>query len=261
MNRSLNTAASGMQAQQLLVDTIANNLANASTHGFKGSDLDFRALFYQTLREPGTGSGNGQMDTTGLQIGSGVDVAGSRISLEQGAIELTGRSGDIAIEGDGFFQVRLPNGQSLFTRKGAFRVDGNGQLVTPEGYVVEPAITFPQGVTDFAVAPTGEVSYLDENGQMQDLAVLQIVTFPNAYGLRAEGQSLYAETGASGAPVLGNPGTARAGLLVDRALEGSNVSTIEQLVAMIKAQRSYEMNSRAVSVSDEMMQTAAQVVR
>ena len=261
MNRSLNTAASGMQAQQLLVDTIANNLANASTHGFKGSDLDFRALFYQTLREPGTGSGNGQMDTTGLQIGSGVDVAGARVSLAQGASELTGRSGDVAIEGDGFFQVELPNGQQMFTRKGALRIDGNGQLVTPEGYRIVPAITFPQGVTEFAVAPTGEITFADEQGQLQDGPILQIVTFPNAHGLRAEGQSLYSQTAASGAAVLGNPGTARAGLLVDRALEGSNVSTIEQLVAMIKAQRSYEMNSRAVSVADEMMQTASQVVR
>lgn len=260
MNRSLNTAASGMKAQQMLVDTIANNLANANTHGFKGSNLDFRALFYQTLREPGVGSVNGQM-ASGLQIGSGVDIAGSRLSLEQGAIEMTGRAGDVAVEGAGFFKVTLPNGESLYTRKGAFRVDGNGSLVTPEGYKIEPNITFDLGVTDFSIAPTGEVQYLDDSGSVKSAGTLQIHRFANPNGLRAEGMSLYGETEASGTAEALTPGSPGAGLLVDRALEGSNVSTIEQLVAMIKAQRSYEMNSRAVKVSDEMLQTASQVVR
>jgi flagellar basal-body rod protein FlgG len=261
MQRSLLTAASGMKAQQLQVDTIANNIANANTTGFKKNALDFRALFYQTLRQPGAAAGPSQMDATGLQVGSGVEVAGSRMTMTQGAVELTGGRFDLAIQGNGFFEVQLPSGESRYTRDGALRVDGNGDLVTADGYYVLPRTTFPSGVSEIQIAPTGEISYLDDVGEVQALATMQITTFPNALGLRMEGANLYAETPSSGTPTPLTPGSAGAGVLVHGALERSNVQTVDELVGLIVAQRSYEVNSRAIQVSDEMLQQANQIIR
>jgi flagellar basal-body rod protein FlgG len=260
MNRSLLTAASGMNAQQMQVDALANNIANSNTTGFKRSNLEFRSLFYQTLRQPGAPTGGGQQDG-GLQVGSGVDIAGSRVVLMQGNITQTGNNFDVAIEGNGFFEVTLPNGESRFTRDGSFRRDATGALTTSEGFYLQPQITLPDGVTEISIGNSGEVSYVDASDTLTTVGDLQLTRFPNPFGLRAEGGNLYAETVASGTPTTATPGENGTGFLVHQALEGSNVSTVEELVGLIVAQRSYEMNSRAVQVSDEMLQTSTQLVR
>lgn len=262
MLRSLMTAASGMKAQQMQVDTIANNIANANTHGFKKSRLSFRSLLYETIREPGAPVGGTQMDATGLQIGTGTEIAGSYKNFAQGGLEFTDNALDLAIEGDGFFKVQLPDGSDRYTRNGSFRIDGNGQVVTTEGYLVQPAVTIPAESVGIAVSADGVVSYTTGPGEpLEQAGQLLLTRFANPAGLKSQGGSYFSETASSGTPTDTPPATAGAGTIHSKHLERSNVATVDELVGLIVAQRNYEVNSRAIKVSDQMLQEVNQLIR
>lgn len=260
--RALLTAASGMKSQQLMVDTIANNIANANTAGFKKSQLSFRALLYQTYREPGAATGANQRNPTGLQIGSGTEVSGASKVFQQGVLEPTSGTYDLAIQGEGFFRIRLPNGEFRFTRDGAFHLDGEGTIVTAEGYALDTAPTIPQDAISVTIAEDGTVSTMNtEGGQPSTIGTLGLFRFPNPSGLKAAGGNSYSETGASGAPQQAEPGQTGTGVLRQNYTERSNVETVDELVALIVAQRNYEVNSRAIKVSDDMLQQVNQLIR
>lgn len=261
MLRSLLTAASGMKAQQMQVDTIANNISNANTTGFKKNRLSFQSLYYQTYRNQGAELGSGVVDATGLQVGSGTKVAGSAMVMQQGQLELTNNDFDLAIQGEGFFAIDQPNGETYYTRDGSFRRDQNGLLRTANGGALNPPITLPPGVMAIDVSATGVVSYRNDQGVTQSAGTIQLSRFPNPMGLRAEGANLLSITASSGAATTGAPTQNGAGSIAQGALEGSNVSTVEELVSLIVAQRNYEVNSRAIQVSDEMLQTVGQLIR
>lgn len=261
MIRSLYTAASGMKAQQFQVDTIANNIANVNTSGFKKSRLSFRSLLYQTYREPGLPLANNQNDVTGLQIGSGTEVSGSRKLMGQGVLENTGEQLDLGIEGAGFFEVQLPNGEQRYTRNGTFRQDFNGRLVTAEGYVLTDAVTIPPDAQGVSITNDGQVFALGEQNTLTAIGTIRLHTFANEGGLKAQGGNFYSPTTSSGQPQATQPGVQGAGNIRQGALERSNVETVDELVSLIVAQRNYEVNSRAIRVSDEMLQQVNQLVR
>lgn len=261
MIRSLYTAASGMKAQQFQVDTIANNIANVNTSGFKKSRLSFRSLLYQTYREPGLPLANNQNDVTGLQIGSGTEVSGSRKMMLQGVLELTGNELDFGVEGEGFFEVSLPNGDTRYTRNGTFRQDFNGRLVTAEGYLLTDQVTIPPDSQGLSISNDGQVFSLEEGNNLTAIGTVRLHVFANATGLRAMGGNYYAPTVSSGQPQARQPGVQGAGAVRQGYLERSNVETVDELVSLIVAQRNYEVNSRAIRVSDEMLQQVNQLVR
>ena len=262
MIRALMTAASGMKAQQLQVDSISNNIANVNTSGFKKSSLSFRSLLYQTLREPGAPTAVGQMNPTGLQVGSGAEVAGSFKQFRQGELEPTGNVYDLAIQGTGFFQIRLPSGELRYTRDGSFRVDGTGQVVTSEGYPVQSAPAIPPTAIGAVFGEDGTVSVINGEGQPPiNVGTMNIFRFPNPAGLKAQGGNLYSETISSGAPTQSPPALNGTGSLRQGFRERSNVQVVDELVALILAQRNYEVNSRAIRVSDEMLQQVNQMIR
>lgn len=261
MIRSLYTAASGMKAQQFQVDTIANNIANVNTSGFKRSRLSFRSLLYQTYREPGLPLANSQNDVTGLQIGSGTEVSGSRKMMVQGVLELTGNQLDLGIEGEGFFQIALPNGELRYTRNGTFRQDVNGRLVTAEGFLLTDQVTVPPDAQGISIAGDGQVFALEDQNQLTSIGTLRLHTFANPTGLRAQGGNYFSPTPSSGAAAARQPGVQGAGSVKQGYLERSNVETVDELVSLIVAQRNYEVNSRAIRVSDEMLQQVNQLVR
>jgi len=258
MMRALWTASTGMAAQQANIDVISNNLANVSTNGFKKSRSDFEDLMYQTMRQPGTSSGPDTQLPTGVQIGCGVrQVAVTKVFL-QGNFQETGNSLDMAIEGNGFFQVTLPDGTVGYTRNGAFNKDSTGRVVTSEGYPLEPAITIPTNATDVGISSDGIVSAtIAGQTASQDLGQIQLATFVNPAGLDSTGHNIYKETSASGSPVVANPGVDGAGSIAQKILETSNVQVVEEMVNMIVAQRAYEMNSKAVQTADSMLGTTA----
>jgi flagellar basal-body rod protein FlgG len=262
MIRALYSAATGMEAQQLNIDVIANNLANVSTAGFKKSRADFQDLLYQTLKEPGALATGTTQVPTGIQVGLGVRPAAvERIHL-QGDFNQTTNPLDVAVEGEGFFQVTLPDGNSAYTRAGAFKLDSTGSLVTSEGNPVTPQITIPQGAQAITIGNDGTVSVtLPGQSSASQVGQLQTVRFANPAGLRAEGRNLFRETDTSGTPQLGTPGQDGLGQLSQGFLEGSNVSVVEELVAMITGQRAYEINSRAITAADEMLRSASQLGR
>lgn len=262
MIRALFTAATGMEAQQLTIDVIANNLANVGTTGFKKSRADFQDLLYQTLREPGSLATGTTQVSTGIQVGLGVKPAAvQRIHL-QGDFTQTTNPLDVAIEGDGMFQVTLPGGETAYTRAGAFKLDSTGSLVTSEGDALTPQITVPQGAKSIAIGSDGTVSVtLPGQSAASSVGQIQTVRFANPAGLRAEGRNLFRETETSGTPQLGTPGQDGLGQLAQGFLESSNVSVVEELVAMITGQRAYEINSRAVAAADEMLRTTAALGR
>ncbi len=262
MIRAMMTAASGMKAQQAQVDTIANNIANANTAGFKKSELGFRALLYQTVREPGATTAQGQRDPTGLQFGTGTEVSGSTKIFQQGEMEPTPNPLGIAIQGDGFFQVRLPNGELRFSRDGGFHRDVDGSLVTAEGYFLEPRIQIPNDAVAVSFGEDGTVSaQLASSPTPAQLGQIPLFRFPNAGGLKASGGNLYSETGGSGQAIQGTPGRDGAGTLKQGFRERSNVQVVDELVGLILAQRNYEVSSRAIRVGDEMLQQTNQLIR
>jgi flagellar basal-body rod protein FlgG len=260
MVRSLWISKTGMDAQQTSLDVIANNLANVSTTGFKRSRAVFEDLLYQTARQPGAQSSQTTQVPTGLQIGTGArPVATERIHV-QGNLTQTGNSLDVAIQGEGFLQVLLPDGGAAYTRAGALQLDSTGQLVTPDGFAVQPAITIPAGVTGVTIGKDGTVS-VTQSGQAAPTQVgsIQLVNFINAAGLQSYGDNLYLETASSGTPTSGTPGSNGLGLLNQGFLETSNVNVVEELVLMIQTQRAYELNSRAIQTSDQMLARLAQL--
>ncbi|VVE16816.1 flagellar basal-body rod protein FlgG [Pandoraea terrigena] len=260
MIRSLYIAATGMNAQQTNMDVISNNLANTSTNGFKKGRAVFEDLLYQTLRQPGAQSSQQTLLPSGLQLGTGVRPAATERIFTQGNLTQTSNAKDVAVNGDGFFQVLMPDGTTAYTRDGSFQVDNNGQLVTASGYPVQPAITIPANALSLTIARDGTVSVTQPgNTANVQIGTFQLATFINNAGLQSLGENLYAETAASGAPNVAQPGTNGAGVLNQNYVETSNVNVVEELVNMIQAQRAYEINSKAVTASDQMLQRLTQM--
>jgi len=256
MLRALYTAASGMSAQEMNLDNVANNLANASTAGFRSRRIQFEDLLYQNVLMPGSAATQQTTVAAGLQIGLGTRSATSEIVQTQGDFSATGNPLDLTIQGQGFFQITLPSGETAYTRSGAFQLDANGNLVTADGNPVEPGITIPAGATSITIGSDGTVS-VTLAGQIaaQQVGVIQLALFPNPGGLNSVGNNLFLPTTASGDPVVGTPGGSEGlGTIEQGYLEQSNVDIVEEFVQMIVAQRSYEANSRVVQAADEMMQ-------
>jgi flagellar basal-body rod protein FlgG len=262
MIRALYTSATGLNAQTTLVDNTANNIANVNTNGFKKGQADFQDLIYVTERAPGADAAQGLQIPTGLQIGSGVRVAGVTKVFTQGALINTQNSQDVAINGDGFFQITLPNGDLRYTRDGALRRNAIGTLVTADGFIVTPQITIPAEGTNLNIAADGTVS-VRIPGTAIDTPVgqLTLTRFPNPSGLSAEGKNLFAETGSSGPPITATPGLNGTGVLLQGFLERSNVEVVNELVNLILAQRAYEFNTRAIQTSDHMLEETAGLIR
>jgi len=262
MIRALWTAASGMQAQQLNIDVVANNLANASTTGFKKSRADFQDLMYQTVKTTGAPSTNATTTPTGIQVGLGVKPAAVTKIFSAGNITQTGNELDLAIQGDGFFQVQQSDGSTAYTRAGALKKDGQGRVVTSDGSPVLPEILIPSNATRISVGSDGTVS-VQQAGQTAATTVgtLQLASFSNPSGLNAIGKSLFLPTDSSGAATTGTAGQNGLGTLEQGYVETSNVSIMEEMVSMIVGQRAYEINSKAVQASDEMLQQAAGLKR
>ncbi len=258
MLRGLFTAAAGMHGMSFMVDNIANNLANANTFGYKRTRVDFQDLLYQTIKPAGTSAYQGLNLPTGIQVGHGVRVAGTRRVFNEGSFRNTENPLDVAIAGKkGFFQVTLPDGTTGYTRDGAFNLDENGNMVTSDGFLLDPNITIPQDAVSVNISEEGIVSVVTQGqAQAQQLGNITLATFVNPAGLSANGKNLFTETTASGNPNIVNPGTDGAGILMQGFLENSNVSVAEELVNLITAQRAFEVNSRAVRTGDEMIQTS-----
>ncbi len=260
MIRSLWIAKTGLDAQQTQLDVISNNLANVGTNGFKRSRAVFEDLLYQTLRQPGALSSQQTQIPAGLQIGTGVrPIATGRIHT-QGNLQQTGNSLDIAINGQGFFQVLMPDGTTGYTRDGSFHVDQQGQLVTSNGFAVQPAVTIPASALSITVAQDGAIS-ITQSGSTASTQVgaLQTANFINPAGLQSQGQNIYLETSASGTATTGTPGVNGLGTVSQGYVETSNVNVVEELVSMIQTQRAYEINSKAIQTSDQMLQRLSQL--
>jgi flagellar basal-body rod protein FlgG len=262
MIRSLYTAATGMNAQELNVSVISNNLANVNTSGYKRSRPEFQDLLYQNLRLVGTLSENGNQVPTGAQLGLGVKTSAIQKIFLQGDFAQTQNTLDVAIQGRGFFQVAQPSGIIAYTRAGSFKLDNAGQIVTSDGLVLDPAITVPPDAITISIDLQGSVAVTQPGATVPTvLGTIQTATFQNEAGLQALGSNLFSETDASGAPVIGSPGVDDRGTLQQGFIELSNVSVVEELVNLISAQRAYEVNSRTVQTSDEMLQIANQMKR
>jgi len=261
MIRALYTAATGLQAQQLNIDVIANNLANVNTTGFKKSRADFQDLLYQTIRAPGAPSTTSTQYPTGIQVGLGSRPAAVQRLNMQGDYTQTGNSLDLAIEGTGFFQVTLPDGTLAFTRAGSFKLDNQSRVVTSEGIPLEPGITIPDGSVDVTVGNDGVVSaLLPGQSAATQVGQLQVARFTNPAGMRALGKNLLQETDTSGPAQLGTPGQDNRGTLLQGFLENSNVSVVEELVGLITGQRAYEVTSKAIQTADEMLRATNAIV-
>lgn len=255
--RALFTSASGMLAQQTNLDVIANNLANVNTTGFKRTAAHFQDLLYQSLRTPGSLSGNGGQLPSGSQVGLGVSSGTTGAVFNQGTIQNTGQETDIAIKGDGFFKVLLPDGTSAYTRDGSLTLDSTGKLVTQEGYPVQPEIVIPQDKAQITIAGDGTVSVTRAGQTNADqIGDIKLTRFTNPGGLLRIGGNLYQQTAASGAPLEGTPGQSGNGTLLQKSIEASNVEVVEEMIRMITIQRAYETNSKAVQSADEMLQGA-----
>jgi flagellar basal-body rod protein FlgG len=256
MMRALYTAAAGMDAQQFNIDTISNNIANVNTAGFRGNQARFQDLIYQQLRAAGTPVGSSVVPVA-QEVGLGVKISSSEKIFTQGTIQQTNAPLDAAIEGDGFFQVTKPDGSIGYTRDGSFTQDANGAIVTSDGYFLNPQISVPQGALQVSISTDGSVTaLLPGQTAPQALGQIQLARFTNNAGLAPQGQNLFSQTAASGAPIVSQPGINGAGTLQGGYIENSNVSIVDQMVAMITAQRAFEANSKAVTTADQMLQTA-----
>ena len=260
MIRSLWIAKTGMEAQQTQLDTISHNLANVGTNGFKRGHVVFEDLIYQNLRQAGAASSDQTQLPTGLQVGLGVRSVATSRNFSQGSLQQTSNNLDIAIKGQGFFQVQMPDGTTAFTRDGSFQVDANGQLVTNSGFTVQPGITIAATAQSVTIAADGTVSVaLPGQATAQTVGQLTLANFVNPAGLEPKGQNLWGETAASGTPLAGAPGSNGHGTLQQGYVETSNVNVVEELVAMIQTQRAYELNSKAIQTSDQMLQRLGQL--
>lgn len=254
MMRALNTAGTGMVAQQFNLDIIANNLANVNTTGFKSQRAEFQDMVYQSLRASGAAAGGSATTPEPVQVGLGSRFSASAASFAPGAFQNTGNPLDVAIAGDGFFQVEMPDGTTAYTRDGAFKVDANGLVVTSDGYALVPNITVPTGASNPTISPTGQVSVtLAGQDEPSELGTIELAVFPNPAGLTRIGQNLYRAGGASGSATSAQPGQQGAGTLQQFVVEASNVQIVEEMVRMITTQRAYEINSKAVQTADDML--------
>lgn len=258
--RSLSIASTGMLAQQTNVDVISNNIANMNTTAFKRQRAEFQDLLYQSVSRAGAASGSDSKLPTGIQIGAGVKTGGIYRIAEQGALAQTDNPYDMAIQGQGYFQITLPSGETGYTRDGSFQLSDQGELVTADGYPVQPGITVPQGAVAVTVSKTGEVQVtLSGQPAPQTIGQLQLATFLNEAGLSAQGGNLFLETAASGQATIATPGDPGFGTLTQGFIEQSNVNPVSEITALITAQRAYEMNSRVVKTADEMLATTSQL--
>lgn len=256
MIKSLNTAATGMKAQQTNMDTIANNIANVSTMGFKKSRAEFEDLMYLTTKEPGAQTGANSMSPTGVQVGLGVKTSAVQKDFEQGSTKVTKGAFDLEIEGHGFFPVQLPNGQIAYTRDGAFKKGADGRLQDKNGNILQPEIVIPFDASGVEVAPDGQVRVLQGfNTAPQNVGQIQLVGFVNPAGLKNIGRNLFIPSPSSGLPQQGNPGDTGLGTIAQGQLETSNVNIVDEMVNMITAQRAYETNSKVIQASDQMLQS------
>lgn len=255
MNKALWIAKTGLDAQQTRMSVVSNNLANVNTTGFKKSRAVFEDLIYQTVRQAGAQSAQNTELPSGLMLGTGVRTVATEKMFTQGNLTQTDNSLDVAIQGRGFFEILLPDGGLGYTRDGSFQLNSEGQMVTSSGYEVQPGIVIPEGTLSITVAEDGTVSaQVAGNVGPVEVGALQLADFINPAGLQPIGQNLFTETAASGAPQTGSPGLDGRGSLIQGFLEGSNVNTVEELVNMIETQRAYEMNSKAISTADQMLQ-------
>ena len=259
--RALRTAASGMAAQQLNVEVISNNIANMNTVGYKRQRAEFQDLIYQNVERMGAqSSSQGTVVPTGTQVGLGVKAGSVYRITDQGTPQQTGSDYDVAIDGQGYFQITLPSGEIGFTRAGNFSLSGEGQLVTEDGYAVEPAISIPQDAVDVIISKTGQVQVITAGSpEPATVGQLELATFFNEAGLEAIGDNLLLETAASGPATTGTPGEVGFGQLLQGYTEASNVDAVTEISSLIIAQRAYEMNSKVISTADEMMSVSAQV--
>jgi flagellar basal-body rod protein FlgG len=257
MMRALWTAASGMIGQQFKIDTTANNLANVNTTGFKKSRVDFQDLLYQTDKHAGTPVTAGSQVPTGIQVGHGVRTVATQKLFTQGTYQQTDNDYDLVIEGDGFFQVLLPDGGIRYTRDGAFKLDSDGRIVTSDGFPLEPEIRIDRDAREVSIGSDGTVSVMRPgDDRPQEIGRIELARFINPAGLKSAGSNLFEATAASGEPIIGIPGLDGFGDLAQGFLEMSNVQVVEEMVSMIVAQRAYETNSKAIQAADEMLQTA-----
>lgn len=262
MLRSLFIAATGMEAQKLNMDVISNNLANVNTVGFKKSRADFQELLYQDLRTAGAASAEGAQIPSGIQIGLGVKPVAVQKLFLQGDFVNTGNSLDLVIEGDGFFQITKPDGEIAYTRSGAFKLDSEGRVVNSDGYPLEPGITIPANTLSITVSSDGKVSVIQAGTPTPtEIGQIELARFINPGGLKAIGKNLFSPTAASGEATTGNPATEGLGTIAQGFIEMSNVNVVEEMVNMIISQRAYEINSKAVQASDEMLQVANNLKR
>jgi flagellar basal-body rod protein FlgG len=260
MIRSLWISKTGMEAQQTQLDHISNNLANVATSGYKRAHAQFEDLIYQNLRQSGAASSEQTQLPTGLQVGLGTRAVATARNFTQGNLQQSGGNLDVAIKGNGFFQVQLPDGGTAYTRDGSFQLDSQGQLVTNNGYLVQPGITIPAQAQSVTIAADGTVTVaLPGQATPQSVGTLQLASFVNPAGLEPRGSNLFGETASSGTPSGASPGNSGLGSLQQGFLETSNVNVVEELVSMIQTQRAYELNSKAISTSDQMLQRLAQL--
>lgn len=251
-----------MEAQQLQLNTIANNLANANTTGFKKGKIEFQDMLYQRQREAGAQTAEGGVLPANVEMGNGAQVVATSRVFTQGALRETGERLDIAIDGQGFLEVQLPDGRTGFTRDGSLKVSSTGQITNSQGYpLLSGATSVPQGTVGISIAPTGEVTVTDGQGNQNLLFTFELVRFNNPGGLRSIGGNLYEETEASGTPELGSPAQDGFGRVLQGYVETSNVNVVEEMVNMITAQRAYEINSKAIQTSEEMMRIITQLKR
>ncbi|MCM2354062.1 MAG: flagellar basal-body rod protein FlgG [Pseudobdellovibrio sp.] len=260
MFKSLNTAATGMIAQQSNIDVVANNIANVDTAGFKKSRAEFEDLIYSNQKDPGQASGLNSITPTGVQTGLGVRTASIQKDFTGGQTKMTNNPLDFQIEGNGFFQVRTPDGEIAYTRDGAFRKDASGRVVDKNGNALIPELTIPETATVIEATPAGEVRVIHQAGaEPEVIGQLEIATFINPAGLKSMGKNLFTPTVASGQAATARPGTQGAGFVAQNQLETSNVNIVDEMINMITAQRAYETNSKVVQTSDQMLQTAVNV--
>ncbi len=260
MLKAFSTAATGMASQQTMIDSIAHNLANINTNGYKRAQINFQDLLYLKLREAGREISSGIIAPSGLEIGSGVRMASTNKVYAIGELQTTGRDLDLAIQGDGFFEVTLANGDKRYTRDGSLNRDANGQLVNSSGYIVSPGITIPSNATTIDVGADGTVSVMTPSGNTT-IGTMQLYRFANPAGLSAEGDNLLRETLASGTVTSGNAGDDGFGSILSKTLEKSNVEMVTELVNLIQAQRGYEINSRVIKAGDNILRNLNFLIR